>query len=95
MAGMMSVPTATTVAGLDPEMAAKNMQARTAVIARPPRNWPTRAFEARIRRLLMPPRLITFAATTKKGIAISGNALSELNNRSGTCVSGMDVKKKK
>jgi hypothetical protein len=55
MAGMRSVPTATTVAGLDPEMAAKNMQLMTAVRASPPGKRPTAAFAASVNRLLMPP----------------------------------------
>jgi hypothetical protein len=89
---MIRVPTATTVAGLDPEMAAKNMHESTAVIASPPRNWPTAALQAAISRLLIPPRLMMLAASTKNGIAISGNVFRELNSRSGTWVSGMVVK---
>ena len=36
-------PTATTVAGEEPETAANSMQASTDAIARPPRRWPMQA----------------------------------------------------
>src|SRR5699024_7662968 len=77
-------PTATTVAGDDPETAAKNMQASTVVIAIPPRRWPTMAAPKSVRRREIPPRDMMFAARMKNGIAISGNELSALNRRSET-----------
>ncbi len=42
-AGIMMLPTAMTVAGLEPEMAAKNMQVRMPARASPPRKRPTQA----------------------------------------------------
>src|SRR5699024_3314399 len=92
IAGIISAPTATTVAGDDPETAAKNMQASTVVIAIPPRRWPTMAAPKSVRRREIPPRDMMFAARMKNGIAISGNELSALNRRSETWVIGMSVK---
>ena len=68
------------------------MHDSTAVMASPPRNWPTSALPASVSRLLIPPRLMMLAASTKNGMAISGNVFRELNNRSGTWVSGIVVK---
>ena len=45
MAPITIEPIATTVAGEEPESAAKSMQAKTPAIAKPPRKWPTQAIE--------------------------------------------------
>jgi hypothetical protein len=50
MAGIRRVPIATTVAALDPEMAANNMQLRTAVMPSPPGSPPTTALAASVSR---------------------------------------------
>ena len=65
------VPTATTVAGEDPETAAKKVHARIDAIARPPRICPTQAIEKRISRLATPPVDIKTPPKIKKGIASS------------------------
>ena len=60
-AGIMMEPMATTVAGEDPETAAKNMQISTEVIAIPPVKPPTRAcpiltsLDASVPFVIMPP----------------------------------------
>src|SRR5699024_10266041 len=48
-------PTATTVAGDDPDTAANSTQASTEAMARPPRRWPTTELAKRIMRLATPP----------------------------------------
>jgi|GEM_PF-4927858 len=48
-AGIMMLPTAMTVAGLEPEMAAKNMQVSRPARARPPGTRPMMAFMASTR----------------------------------------------
>ena len=62
---------ATTVAGLDPERAAKIMQASTPAMARPPRRWPTQAIENRMIRAATPPVDMKLDASTKNGMASS------------------------
>ena len=47
MPAIMIEPTATTVAGDEPETAANSAQASTAAIARPPRKWPTQRVRER------------------------------------------------
>ena len=91
MAGIISAPTATTVAGDEPETAAKNMHASTVVIAMPPRRWPTMAAPKSVSRREIPPRDMMLAARMN-GIAISGNEFRALKSRSETWVIGMSVK---
>ena len=80
MAGIMNEPMADTVAGPEPEMAAKNMQASTVTMARPPTMKPTR-LSARLTSLLeMPPLHIRAPARMKKGIARSGNESSPVKD---------------
>src|SRR3954469_8505283 len=55
MAGRMIEPAATTVAGLDPEMAANSAQAITPARPRPPYQWPTIAVAKSIIRRATPP----------------------------------------
>ena len=64
-------PTATTVAGLDPDTAANSVQASTLAIASPPRMWPTAAMANTTMRLATPPVLISAPARMKNGIDIS------------------------
>ena len=62
---------ATTVAGDEPDSAAKSMQAKTPEIARPPRIWPTQAMENRMIRRATPPVDMKLEARMKNGIARS------------------------
>ena len=55
ISGIMKEPMAETVAGPDPEMAAKNMHATVVTAASPPVTCPSRAFARFRRRLEMPP----------------------------------------
>src|SRR5690606_11065821 len=71
MPAMTMEPTATTVAGEDPETAANRQQAMTEAMARPPWKWPTVAMAKRIMRLATPPVVMKAPASTKKGIAMS------------------------
>ena len=68
---MAIVPIATTVAGDEPESAAKSMQASTEAIARPPLKWPTEAIAKRMMRRATPPVDMKADASTKNGIASS------------------------
>ena len=61
-AGYMIPPTAATVAGLEPEIAANNTQVRIAVMPRPPRKCPTMLLASRISQWTMPPLSINAAA---------------------------------
>src|SRR5512136_352229 len=72
---------ATTVAGLDPEMAPKNIQATTVAMASPPGRGPTRTLATAMIRRDIPPALMTFAARMKKGMAMRANLSRPANNR--------------
>ena len=72
MPAITTDPTATTVAGDDPETAEKNMQASTEAIASPPGKWPTRALAKAIMRRATPPVVMKVPARIKNGIASSG-----------------------
>ena len=70
--GIMNEPIAETVAGPEPEIAAKNIQARTVTIASPPVMNPTKA-SARLTSLReIPPPHISAPARIKNGIASNG-----------------------
>ncbi len=69
--GIMMDPIATTVAGEDPEMAAKNMQATTVAMASPPGIQPTAALAKSTSRWDTPPVVRKCAERMKKGIARS------------------------
>ena len=69
MPAMAMVPIATTVAGEEPDSAAKSMQASTEAIASPPRMWPTVAMAKRMMRLATPPVDMKADARTKNGMA--------------------------
>src|SRR5690606_14472664 len=70
MPAMTIEPTATTVAGDEPETAANRQQAMTDAMANPPWKWPTVAMAKRIMRLATPPVVMKAPASTKNGIAI-------------------------
>lgn len=59
------------IAGPEPEIAAKNMQAIVVTSARPPVTWPTSLLKRLSRRREMPPYIMKLPATTKNGIARS------------------------
>ena len=69
MPAMTMVPMATTVAGEEPDSAAKSMQAKTPAIARPPWKWPTQAMAKRMMRRATPPVDMKAEARMKKGMA--------------------------
>src|SRR3546814_7484262 len=79
MPAMTIDPTATTVAGEDPDTAANRQQASTDAIAKPPCKWPTTAMAKRIMRLATPPVVMKAPASTKKGMAIRVKC-SEVSN---------------
>ena len=64
-------PTATTVAGDDPDRAANNIQAKTPAIAKPPRTCPMIAIANSMIRRATPPVDINEDARIKNGIANS------------------------
>ena len=68
----MTLPTATTVAGAEPETAAKNAHASNEAMASPPRKCPTKAFAKSIMRFATPPVFMNVAAVMKTGTASSG-----------------------
>src|SRR5690554_3041470 len=88
MAGYSSPPTATTVAGLEPEMAPKNMLELTAVMLRPPVKRPTKRLAKCTMRCDSPPTLIRLPVRMKNGMAMSENLSRPANRRSMTMASG-------
>ena len=64
------VPIAITVAGAEPDKAAKNAQAKTSARLIPPRTLPTRQLAKFTIRREIPPLVIRFPASTKKAMAI-------------------------
>ena len=91
MAGSMILPTAMTVAGLEPEIAEKNIELVTVVMPSPPSNGRTSAFANLISRLDIPPCAMILPAKMKNGIAISGNLSIPENNRWITRTGGVAV----
>ena len=71
MPAMTMEPTATTVAGDEPDTAANSMQAITDAMARPPRRWPMQALAKRIMRRATPPVVRKVPPRMKYGIASS------------------------
>lgn len=67
----MIEPIATTVAGAEPEMAAKNMQARIETFASPPYMPPTTFIERSISLFDIPPHSMSLPAIINSGIAKS------------------------
>jgi len=66
--GTITDPTAMAVAGLEPEIEAKNMQDRTVTIPRPPGKWPTRLSKKSTKWRDGPPAVINIPQRRKKGI---------------------------
>ena len=81
IAGNIVLPTAITVAGLDPEMAEKNIALVTVVTPKPPVTGRINALAKSINRRDMPPRAIRFPANMKNGMAINGNLSIPEKNR--------------
>ncbi len=93
MAGIMIDPTAITVAGLDPEIAAKSAQATTAARPMPPCQCPTIEVAKAIIRFATPPWVRKFPARMKKGIAMISNFSMPVNSFSAMLSIGIEVKK--
>ena len=68
-AGNMTVPTASMVTMLEPEIAAKIAQLNTVATLIPPGMGAVRAIMIRMRRFAMLPRVITAPASKNMGIA--------------------------
>ena len=73
MVGTTMEPTAATVAGPEPDTAAKNMHTMTVTMARPPVILPKNTLQTFNILLDTPPALISSPARINSGIAISGN----------------------
>lgn len=71
ISGIIKEPIADTVAGPDPDIAAKNIHATVVTSAKPPVKWPIMALKRSNNRREMPPYIIKLPATTKNGIARS------------------------
>ena len=95
MAGIMMVPTATTVATDEPEIAANIAHASTAARPRPPYRWPTIVEAKWIIRLAAPPLVRKLPARMKNGIAMIGKLLSPSNSFNPTLAIGTSLRKKK
>ena len=87
----MMVPMATTVAGLLPERAAKNMQATTVARASPPLKRPTKTFITSMSRWAISPSVMMPPARIKKGIARRMKLSRALNSCWGRIVRGVMV----
>ena len=75
MAGTTITPSAATVAGPEPEIAAKKQETMTHTMASPPLIWPTQASASLISFSDIPAFSIIFPAKMKKGIASNTNLL--------------------
>jgi hypothetical protein len=80
---------AATVAGPEPEIAAKNIHVSTAAIARPPGSDPRIALQNLIRRLEIPPVSIRLPATMKRGTASSGKESTAVKSLCTTTMIGV------
>jgi hypothetical protein len=89
MEGIIKEPIAETVAGPDPEIDAKNMQARTVTIASPPTMKPTRLSAKATRRREIPPLHISAPARMKKGMASRGNESSPVTDFCASIIMGI------
>ncbi len=78
IAGIMSIPTAAVVAGPDPDMAPKNMQAMTVAQEIPPVMGPAKDSARFTRRLDTPAASISDPARINAGRAINGNDPTEV-----------------
>jgi len=80
IAGIIIEPIAATVAGPDPEIAAKNAQAITVTVASPPVNEPIKTFATLTILFDNPPVSIKLPASIKNGTAINGNESTAIND---------------
>ena len=87
----MIEPIATTVATLDPEIAANIAQAATPARPSPPGKWPTIEVVKAIMRRATPPRVRNVPARIKNGIAMMPKLSSPENNFSPTLSIGTSV----
>ena len=72
ISGIILDPIAATVAGEDPEIAAKNIEASTFTYASPVLNLPTSTYAERTILEDKPPRCIISPASTNRGMATNG-----------------------
>ena len=94
IAGNRIEPIATTVAGDEPETAAKSAQATTPASPRPPYQWPTIALAKLIIRLATPPWVRKLPARMKNGTAMISKFSMPVNSLSATDSTGTVVKPK-
>ncbi len=88
IAGSRMEPMATTVAGLEPETAAKSAQAATPARPNPPYQCPTIAEAKAIMRRATPPWVRKLPARMKKGIAMISNFSMPVKSFRATASSG-------
>ena len=91
--GTIIVPTATIVARLEPDIAAKKAQAKIVAIASPPLSRPNTAFIRATSRFAVSPFEATPPAKIKKGTAKMTNLSSPLNSCCTTIKGGASEKK--
>ena len=84
MAGIRIRPSAATVAGPEPEIAAKKQATSTQTIATPPLKWPTQAWASLMRRVEMPDFSMMLPPRMKKGIAIRTDLVIAAETSCGT-----------
>ena len=84
IAGIRIRPRAATVAGPEPEIAAKKHATSTHTIATPPLKWPTHAWASLIRRVEIPDFSIMLPPRMKKGIAIRTDLVIAAETSCGT-----------
>ena len=86
---------ATTVAGDDPETAAKIAQATTAAMPSPPGQWPTMAVAKRIMRFATPPWVRKLPARMKNGTHMISKLSMPVKSFRATASSGTEVSVKR
>lgn len=83
MPGIITSPSAATVAGPEPEMAAKKHETMTHTMARPPLVWPTQASASRMSFLEICAFSMMLPARMKNGMASKTNLLVAAANSCG------------
>ena len=91
IAGMITEPIATTVAGEEPETAANSAQATTPARPRPPYQCPTMVVAKLIMRRATPPWVRKLPARMKNGIAMISKFSMPVNSLSATDSVGTSV----
>ena len=84
-------PIAATVAGLEPDKAAKKAEAITVMMPNPPGSEPTSDLAKSTNRRDMPPVSMNPPAIMKKGIAMNGNESTAVNIRCATTSGGVGM----